>query len=111
MKNYKAEKGNRTEWWTWMTICIILTSSTYLWPAIPVCYGLASVRRIGHIGLCRAWVFLWLPIVAAFPIGLLRLDIPGFIITPLWLALFVIIPGCIAGKDQDLPPLPPIPKL
>ena len=94
-----------------MTICFILTSSPYLWPAIPVCYGLASVRRIGHIGLCRAWVFLWLPIVAAFPIGLLRLDIPGFIITPLWLALFVIIPGCIAGKDQDLPPLPPIPKL
>ena len=111
MKNYKAEKGNRTEWWTWMTICFILTSSTCLWLAIPVCYGLASVRRIGHIGLCRAWVFLWLPIAASFPIGLLRLDIPGFIITPLWLALFVIIPGCIAGKDQDLPPLPPIPKL
>lgn len=104
MKNYKAEKGNRTEWWSWMTLCFILlstslsTSFSYLIFTVPIVYSIASVRRIGHIGLSRLWVFAWLPIVVLFPLCLVVLQVPRYINAPLWLVLFVIIPGCIVGE-------------
>lgn len=107
MKNYKAEKGNRTEWWSWMTLCLVLACATSLIPAvpivlaIPVFYSIASVRRIRHIGLSRAWVFAWLPIVVLFPLFLAVLQVPNTISTLLWLGFFIVLPGCIAGDDKN----------
>ncbi|MBQ8479243.1 MAG: hypothetical protein IJ503_02525 [Akkermansia sp.] len=107
MKNYKAEKGNRTEWWSWMTLCFILLSFSlssffpYLILTIPIVYGIASARRIGHIGLSRLWVFAWLPIVVLFPLFLAILQVPNTVNTLLWLVFFIIIPGCIAGDDKN----------
>lgn len=107
MKNYKAEKGNRTEWWSWMVLCFILLSFSlssffpYLILTIPIVYGIASARRIGHIGLSRLWVFAWLPIVALFPLFLAILQVPNTVNTLLWLVFFIIIPGCIAGDDKN----------
>ena len=109
MKNYKAEKGNRTEWWSWMTLCFILLSSSlslsssfsYLIFTVPIVYSIASVRRIGHIGLSRLWVFAWLPIVVLFPLFLAILQVPNTINTLLWLGFFIVLPGCIAGDDKN----------
>lgn len=107
MKNYKAEKGNRTEWWSWMVLCFILLSSSlsspfpYLIFTVPIVYSIASVRRIGHIGLSRLWVFAWLPIVVLFPLCLAVLQVPNTVNTLLWLVFFIIIPGCIAGDDKN----------
>ena len=90
-----------------MTLCFILLSFSlssffpYLILTIPIVYGIASARRIGHIGLSRLWVFAWLPIVVLFPLFLAILQVPNTVNTLLWLVFFIIIPGCIAGDDKN----------